>query len=177
MTRVFCVVFNGEAPPDRTGKCRSLATAPDAFGRAATLNSEFGWSLNMGHDGPVLTYGGEKRGLVAHNTEAGLVFEWRPRMDDPAHRDAVAKIEKGWGCSAQYSYIPRNLTQLPSAGVDVLRRGRLIHVAVVDRSACPGSIAMVFRGSRRGDRDQLREQLAKVVRQSHFAYRRSRGWV
>jgi hypothetical protein len=81
------------------------------------------------------------------------------------HKEAVRLIEAGAGASVLMSVLSRSTLRAGNP-ITVVSRARLLNVAIVDRPAYRGSVAKVFRGSRRNDSCQLREQLAAVAREA-----------
>ena len=165
--RVLLVVAHGDATAASIGKALPETIARGAFGPAEQLNRERGWGLTIGHGAPLVAFGGpagEGR-LVAHDTEVGLVLAWEPDMARRDHKEAVRVIEAGAGASVLMQVQERSTLPV-SNPITVVRRARLLAVAIVDRPAYRGSVAMVFRGSRRNDSGQLREQLAAVAREA-----------
>ncbi len=179
MTRVWCVVAHGDAAARSIGERRNETFTRAAFGAVDKLNKSIGWSLMLDHDGPVLARRGSQRGgIVAHDSEVGLVLSWSPDLDNRQHVEALDRIEKdGWGCSVRFSHDRSDVLTVPGQNLNVVYRARLIHVALVNKPAYRGAIAMVFRNSHREDKDEMREQLAKVVGQAKFAERRAKGWA
>jgi len=160
-------VSYGDAPAAAIGKALPETIARGAFGPAEQLNRERGWGLTIGHDTPLIAFGGpagEGR-LVAHDTDVGLVLAWEPDMARRDHKEAVRMIEAGAGASVLMSVRERSTLRVGNP-ITVVSRARLINVAIVDRPAYRGAVAMVFRGSRRNDSGQLREQLAAVAREA-----------
>lgn len=167
-TRVWLVAAHGDAMAAAIDLPRSETIAPAAFGKAADLNREGLVRLvGVGHDGFTLSQLG--RGLVAHDSEVGLVLRWTPDQESVLHREAVARIEAGAGCSVYMTHRRSDVVRLPA--VDVVTRAALIHVAIVPRNAYRGAIAKVFRQSHVADEAEMREQLARVVREAKFSAR------
>lgn len=171
--RVWLVAAHGDASARSIRSDRPETIAPRAFGTAAALNREGLVPLvGLGHSGFPLAR--LSRGLVAHDTDVGLVLRWQPDLGNIMHRQAVEKIERDrWGCSVKFTSTPRNLSRLPS--VDVVTKALLHHVALVEHPAYRGAIAMIFRQSHIADDREIAEQLARVVREAKFAARRTWG--
>jgi hypothetical protein len=168
-TRVWLVACHGDADRLHIGRGKWETIDKRAFGTAEALNKEAIVPIQLGHRGfPLARLG---RGLVAHDTDVGLVLRWTPDMDLIGHRDAVAKIEAGWGCSVSFRHKLRDVGSLPS--VDVIRRAILAHVAIVEKPAYRGAVALVFRNSRNADEREIEEQLARVVREAEFKAKRT----
>lgn len=166
--RVLMVVAHGDATAASIGKALPETIARGAFGPAEQLNRERGWGLTIGHDSPLIAFGGpagEGR-LQAHDADdVGLVLAWEPDMARRDHKEAVRLIEAGAGASVLMSVLSRSTLRAGNP-ITVVSRARLLNVAIVDRPAYRGSVAKVFRGSRRNDSCQLREQLAAVAREA-----------
>lgn len=169
--RVLLVVAHGDAPGRSIGRGLPESIARDAFGPADVLNRERGWGIvSPGHGGPYVAFGGPR--LRAIDSEVGLVLAWDLDRTDARHREAAELIEKGWSCSAFMRVDQRR--KLPGP-IEVVTRARLINVALVDRPAYAGAVAMLFRSSWRDDPGQARDQLAAVIREARFRERRRWG--
>lgn len=177
ITRVLMVAAYGDASAWAVRGSIPETIAFNAFGSAAELNCEKGWTLRSGHGGPLLATAGER--LRAHDSTAGLVVEWIPDMALAWNRAAVQAIEDGkTACSVGMKIAETRLARLPHP-VSMITRARLEHVALLDddyRPAYPGARAKVFRDVFENDRDELRKQIEATIERARWFARQSRGY-
>jgi hypothetical protein len=170
--RVLIVAAYGDAA---VGRQYRETIALRAFGPAEQLNREIGWGIVAPcHDGNYIAFGG-RPGLRAHDTDVGLVLEWTVDPTRAAHAQAIRMIEAGAGASVAMKVQERGRLDLPEP-IEVVRRARLLHVALTHRPAYAGAVAMIFRDCPWGDFRLLREQLAAVARRARDRARVTRGW-
>ena len=177
ITRVLMITAYGDAAAQAVRGRHPETIAHNAFGTAADLNREKGWTLRSCHGGPLLATAGER--LLAHDCNAGLVIEWIPDMSLPWNRDAVRAIEEGnSACSVGMVIRESRLAKLPHT-VNMITRARLSHLALLGSDHVPayaGARAKVFRSSWRDDQDELRKQIAATVDRARWFARQSRGY-
>lgn len=169
---VPCPSFS-DAPARNLGAALPETITPTAFGRAADLNRERSFNLQLGHHGPKLAYAGEA--LRAIDTPHGIALEWIVDKRMPLAGDALRAIERSGAVSVALKIHEARTMRLPFP-TSAVTRATLYHIAILDddRPAYPAAVAMRFPGSTMGDATELRKQLEKLFAEARFrSWRRS----
>lgn len=156
ITRVWMLPMAGTARARSTGRSYDERICRGAFGLAADWNAT-PWILRDDHGGMPLAAAGPR--LRAVDTAMGIAVEWLadPRRID--HADALRRLEAGHGCSLSFAGAERII----SRGVELVTRGTMLHVAIVDRPAYSGAIARVFRDRPAGPAERQRQLVETVA--------------
>lgn len=175
LTRVMLVCAYGTARAADIRRRRPESIMRDAFGTADELNRDRGLGITAGHGGAYLAFVGPA--LRALDSDVGLILSWLPDMSRVDHRQAVEAIERG-ELAASVNMIVRERSTLPiGQTTDLVKRAKLLNVALVPNPAYRGAVAKVFRNSWEHDAGELRKQIDAVIGQARFAERAARGWV
>jgi hypothetical protein len=176
ITRVILIPNGGDAPALAVGKRLGLAFARGAFGDAAAVNALPGLALKLRHEpGMPLTYNGSRLRAYDVRVGAGLALVWDPLEGHADHDAAVQAIERGAGCSVCAKWVARDEREITD--VLLVRRARLLHVAIEAVPAAHGSVARVYRGCMTGDTREIERQIEATVKAAEWAdrHRRPRG--
>lgn len=175
-TTVLLVVGHGLARGHGSPGTIGKRIDRNAYGTAASLNSEAGWTLKDGHGGFMLSMAGPALRAVESDL-VPLLVQWVPDLARADHREMVRRIEKGErAVSANYIVEERRTMRLPEP-TDVVLRARLLHVALLpaeDDPAFPAAFATVFR-ERPDTPAELRRQVAEVEKAARWRSTQAEG--
>lgn len=174
--RVLILPTFGDEPARPGGPPIAETVARGAFGTADELNTYGGWTLNDGHNGPILATAGER--LRAHDTPEGLVVEWIPDNTVAAHRDLVAAIERGRnGVSVGMKIGSARIDRFGQL-VRTITEARLTHIAILptDHVPCyPGARCKVFRSAWRDDSAEMRKHIDELIERCRWFDRQAKA--